>query len=124
MVPIIILCATRPTKNVAGLIGLEDDEGIGCFVGSANWAPDLIRSGVQECSVIVSLGQGSAGDADFGRELIVLLDSDVVMLQRMLDRIGVMNKAMLFEFKRTQNMHVARIEKCRGEIQCIIGPSK
>merc|ERR1712032_833446 len=51
-------------------------------------------------------GQGSAGDADFGRELIVLLDSDVVMLQRMLDRIGVMNKAMLFEFKRTQNMQM------------------
>jgi hypothetical protein len=104
--PIVVLCPKVPHKDVAEALDLGGDTNLGAVRGSASLASDLLRSGACECSTIVCVGQEAEDEAYLGGELIAMLDADVVMLQRMLERVGLADKPVILEFKRAQNMQL------------------
>ncbi|CAK0879181.1 unnamed protein product, partial [Prorocentrum cordatum] len=103
---VVVLCSMALTEGAAAQLNMAQDGQLGILQGSPNWPPDIRRSGVTECSIIVCLGQDGTSDAHFTGELVAMLDADVVMLQRMLDGMGLGHKPMIFEFKRVQNMRL------------------
>jgi len=104
--PIVVLCPKVPAQDVAEALDLEGDTNLGAVRGSASLASDLLRSGASECSTIVCVGQEAEDESYLGSELIAMLDADVVMLQRMLERVGLADKPTILEFKRAQNMQL------------------
>jgi len=99
--PIVIVTASRPPKGLLADIGLEHSETLGIHVGSPTDLVCLVECGVKESSCIVCFGS----EVD-SREVMEMMDADVVMLHKVLDRIGMAQKTIVLEFKRMQNLHL------------------
>lgn len=104
--PIIVLSESPPSPSVTSTLTFEGDGLTGAVIGSSNKATDLLAAGVRQCSIIVCLGQDASCSTQPSREMVAMLDADVLMLHRMLSRLGLSDKAMIFEFKRTANMRL------------------
>jgi len=97
--PIIVLHPVEPADIDLQEIEHIGDANIAVVQGASNRVADLQKSGVKESSVIVCIG--SPGD-EVARE--VMLDSDVIMLHRVLQRVVPEGKRIIFQFYRLQNM--------------------
>merc|ERR1712048_1012496 len=81
--PIVVLCAEPPTMAILDQLQLLQDRNFAAILGNPVWAPDLLLSGVEECSVIICLGINiDPALLKGGTDGTEMLDADVVMLQR------------------------------------------
>merc|ERR1711908_228007 len=101
--PLVVLCASAPPQIAIDNFELLTDAGFGCIIGCASDADDLIRSGVKECSIIVCLGEPEHSWR--GQPINEMLDGDMVLVHRLLHRLGVANKHLIMEFKQVGNIH-------------------
>eukprot|EP00928_Gymnodinium_smaydae_P031290 TRINITY_DN23004_c0_g1_i1.p1 TRINITY_DN23004_c0_g1~~TRINITY_DN23004_c0_g1_i1.p1 ORF type:complete len:1093 (-),score=234.34 TRINITY_DN23004_c0_g1_i1:214-3492(-) len=100
--PIVILSAHMPPKNTLEDLKARKGNHLAVVIGSPSKFQDLLFSGVKECSLIFSLGQVSGN-----RKIIAeMLDADVLMLHRMLMRVGVADKQVLLVFNHYDNMRL------------------
>eukprot|EP00929_Paragymnodinium_shiwhaense_P013144 TRINITY_DN121009_c0_g1_i1.p1 TRINITY_DN121009_c0_g1~~TRINITY_DN121009_c0_g1_i1.p1 ORF type:complete len:1178 (-),score=210.82 TRINITY_DN121009_c0_g1_i1:49-3582(-) len=109
-VPVIVLSTTPPPKSLFEMLK-TDSTTFGLIVGNACHAGNLEEAGVHEASNIVCLGENiesSAGGLDdhMGSELMAMLDADIVMLHRMLERLGAGKRFLILEFKRAKNLRM------------------
>merc|ERR1711972_259916 len=102
--PIVVLCPKAPPNQVIDELDLLSDERTGIIVGSPSWESDLRRSGVHECSMVVCLGQ--LVEHGRGGMIAEMLDADVLMVQRLLHRLGEAQKHVVLEFNRIDNMRL------------------
>jgi len=109
--PIVILCPVEPTKRIVEALRFMEDDDIGFCLGSPNWAQDLKRSGVVESSVIVFLGQPVEQVRGEGGSIAEMLDADVLMVQRMLYRLGQAHKHTVLQFNEIDNMRLMHTEQ-------------
>lgn len=113
--PIIILSDVAPPKNILEKLGMVEDKSIAFILGSIRWMPDLIRSGVKECSIILCIGEVVESESG-GEYSSTLADADVVMLYRVLESFGFTQKYHIVEFKRLQNIYLLEREELQ-EVQ-------
>eukprot|EP00746_Dinoflagellata_sp_MGD_P033352 gnl/MRDRNA2_/MRDRNA2_179551_c0_seq1.p1 gnl/MRDRNA2_/MRDRNA2_179551_c0~~gnl/MRDRNA2_/MRDRNA2_179551_c0_seq1.p1 ORF type:complete len:570 (+),score=95.93 gnl/MRDRNA2_/MRDRNA2_179551_c0_seq1:91-1710(+) len=97
--PLVILGSEPPPKALHESLGFDKDAKLGWIRGSPIVTEDLIRAGVQDCSIIACPGPS----VDAGGELTAMLDADVVIVNRSLANLGITQSTIL-EFKRTQNI--------------------
>eukprot|EP00927_Polykrikos_kofoidii_P048139 TRINITY_DN42367_c0_g1_i1.p1 TRINITY_DN42367_c0_g1~~TRINITY_DN42367_c0_g1_i1.p1 ORF type:complete len:1157 (-),score=110.91 TRINITY_DN42367_c0_g1_i1:49-3231(-) len=111
---VVVLCPSPPSKSLERKLALSKDDRVAFVCGSALSASFLEIAGVRECRMIACLGQRVASDSltdkqsrtDASERTTTNIDSDTVMLHRLLDRIGVKQKTMTVEFRSTQNMRL------------------
>ena len=59
--PIVVLCATPPPRQLLESLYLIHDRTISFVHGSFSWVPDLLRAGVVEAEMVVCFGMESDG---------------------------------------------------------------
>jgi potassium large conductance calcium-activated channel subfamily M alpha protein 1 len=102
--PLVVLCTTAPPQLAIDSHELLMDPGFGCVLGNPSDTEDLIRSGIQECSIIVCLGEPEHSWR--GQPISEMLDGDMVLVHRLLHRLGVAHKHLCMEFKQVDNIRL------------------
>jgi len=100
-VPIVVLCPVPPDDELESELMLRRDSTLSFVWGNPHSVRDLLRAGVNDCSIVVGLGQ-SIGQAN--SEMAAMLDSDVVMIYRLMENMSKEKTNMIFQFNRTNSM--------------------